>query len=120
VSAAEWGRLGRGVEEPHLRAGERLAALRLRGADLVRQDCRTLVVEGDTLDHSGEVRVELRVANTLPFLVPKGFTTAGRVKDKDAYDVVRVINAAGAAGLHDPPSRPGTAPWRRIQMWTRR
>lgn len=98
---AEGGTPGHPLEELHPLAGKAVAALQMPGADLVFQDAKLCVLEGDTLDAGGETRVELLVANMLPFLVLKAFAIKGREKDKDAYDTVWVLNASGESGPVD-------------------
>lgn len=98
---ADGGTPGHPLKEPHPRAGESVAALQMPGADLVFLDASRRVLEGDTLDAGGETRVELLVANTLPFLVLKALAIKGREKDKDCYDVVWVMNASGTSGPTD-------------------
>lgn len=73
-------------------AGEELGALRLVGAELVGIDYLERELSGPTLE-GDVVRVRLRVAELLPFLVLKAFALAERSKDKDAYDIVWVLSA---------------------------
>jgi hypothetical protein len=83
---------GRLRRRPHREAG-RLSAFALRGAELAGRDCTAVRLEGDTLDGGGVRSVEVRVANLLPFLALKAFALDGRVKHKDAYDIVWTLNA---------------------------
>jgi hypothetical protein len=97
---ASAGRIRRNPGPP--KAGSKLGAIRTQGAELASQDAITVTLEGDTLDHGGTLVVNLRVANILPFLVLKAFALRDRVKNKDGYDVVWILNAfpngpAGAA-----------------------
>jgi len=84
---------GRLRRRPHRQAGRRLSAFALRGAELAGRDCIAVRLEGDTLDGGGIRIVEVRVANLLPFLALKAFALDGRVKHKDAYDIVWTLNA---------------------------
>jgi hypothetical protein len=80
--------------------GSSVGAIRTQGGELAGRDAINVELAGDTLDHGGELVVTLRVANILPFLVLKAFALRDRVKDKDAYDVVWLLNAfpGGPAG----------------------
>jgi len=77
-------------------AGSQISAIRTRGAELAGQDFITVPLRGELLDHGGfQERVELRVANLLPFLVLKAFAVNDRDKAKDSYDLVWTLDAYG-------------------------
>jgi hypothetical protein len=87
------GRRGLTVEpDPLPNVGEELGALRLTGAELVALDYVERELIGTTLG-GDEVRVRLRVAELVPFLVLKAFALDEREKDKDAYDIVWLFSA---------------------------
>jgi hypothetical protein len=79
-----------------------LHALGIRGVELVPRDSVRVPLDGATLDHGGRLKVDVQVANLLPFLMLKAYAHEGRTKLKDAYDVVWTLVAhpdgpAGAA-----------------------
>ena len=77
-------------------AGSQISAIRTRGAELAGRDHLSVPLQGELLDHGGfQERVELRVANLLPFLVLKAFAVNDRDKAKDSYDLVWTLNAYG-------------------------
>jgi hypothetical protein len=74
--------------------GSKISAVRTRGAELAAEDFVTVNLSGDTLDRGGiREAVPVKVANILPFLVLKSLALQERDKDKDAYDVVWILNA---------------------------
>jgi len=84
-------------------AGSRLAAFNVRGALLARDDFVECEIEAERLDGGGQSRVEVRVANVLPYTVLKTFSFQDRHENKDAYDLIfTLFNHAGgprAAGV---------------------
>lgn len=73
------------------RPGDNIAALAIRGADLVHIDPRKILLEVELLDNGGIAKVNVHVANILPFIVLKSLALRGREKDKDAYDLVWLL-----------------------------
>lgn len=74
--------------------GSDISAIRTRGAELAALDFISVPLAGDTLDGGGiRENVSVKVANVLPFLVLKSFALSERDKDKDAYDIVWLLNA---------------------------
>jgi hypothetical protein len=85
-------------------AGSRLAAFNVRGALLAHDDFVEREIEADRLDGGGQSRVEVRIANVLPYTVLKIFSFQERHENKDAYDLIFTLfnhtdgpRAAGAA-----------------------
>lgn len=77
-------------------AGSQISAIRTRGAELAGRDYVMVPLRGDLLDHAGfQERVDLRVANLLPFIVLKAFAINDRDKAKDSYDLVWTLTAYG-------------------------
>lgn len=75
-------------------AGSQISAIRTRGAELAGRDYITVPLRGELLDHAGfQERVELRVANLLPFILLKAFAIHDRDKAKDSYDLVWTLTA---------------------------
>jgi hypothetical protein len=70
------------------KAGSKLGAFNVRGAQLARDDFIEREIEGERLDGAGHSRVNLRVANVLPYTVLKIFSFQDRHENKDAYDLV--------------------------------
>lgn len=91
VGDGEPGKLRR---NPGNGVGSRISAIRTRGAELAAEDYVTVELSGDTLDKGGiREAVRIKVANLLPFLVLKSLALQERDKDKDAYDIVWILNA---------------------------
>jgi len=65
-------------------------ARKTRGCDLAFADTVSVTVDG-ALPGSGRDRVVLSVAGVVPFLVMKGMALAGRLKEKDAYDILYCV-----------------------------
>ncbi len=81
---------------------DEIGALRIRGAHLAYDDCVPRDLHVDLLDNGGKAIVNVFVANLLPFIALKAFAIRNREKDKDAADLVWILNnwdggAAGAA-----------------------
>jgi len=92
------GQPGRLRKNPGGEVGSQVSAIQLRGAEIASEDCTTIVLSGEVLDHGGQREVEVQVVNILPFLVLKAFALATREKEKDAYDIVWTLNAYGQDG----------------------
>ncbi|HXS95259.1 MAG TPA: hypothetical protein VN736_11690 [Candidatus Limnocylindrales bacterium] len=76
--------------------GSQISAIRTRGAELAGQDYVIVPLRGELLDHGGfQEKVDLRVANFLPFIVLKAFAMNDRDKAKDSYDLVWTLTAYG-------------------------
>ena len=71
-------------KKPH---GSKFGALNVEGAELAARDFRTVRVEAERLDGGGLSRVEVRVANVLPYIVLKIQSFQDRHERKDAYDL---------------------------------
>lgn len=84
--------VGHRTSEP-LGGSGNLYGLAVRGIELVPEDTRDVRIEGDTLDDRGRTTAELSVAGLLPLLMLKGFAHEGRTNEKDAYDVVWLLQA---------------------------
>ena len=86
------------------KAGSKLAAFNVRGALLARDDFVVREIEAERLDGGDQSRVEVRVANVLPYTVLKIFSFQDRHENKDAYDLIfTLFNHAGG------PRAAGTA-----------
>jgi hypothetical protein len=78
------------------KTGQKLAALNIRGAHLVRDDYIECEVEAERLDGGGVSRGGVRVANLMPYTTLKIFAFQERHENKDAYDLVfTLLNADG-------------------------
>ncbi len=62
-------------------------ALKARGVDLVFSRFEILTIEGELPDNGGKDSVECKVASVAPIIVMKCAAIAGRLKDKDSYDL---------------------------------
>jgi hypothetical protein len=89
--------------------GNKLGALNIRGAQLVRRDFIECELSGDRLDGGGFSRVDVRVANLLPYVVLKIFAFHDRHENKDAYDLIFTLlnkdddpRAAGISAASSP------------------
>lgn len=100
------------IYRPKGTTGSKVAAVNVRGAQLLTRDYIERPIEGVRLDDGGGSRVTVRVAGLLPYTVLKILAFQDRHKNKDAYDLVFVIlnypggpTAAGrdAAADHDGP-----------------
>lgn len=94
--------VGRVAANEETRLGDELGALRIRGAHLVYDDPVRRTLEVDLLDNGGKATVDVWVANLLPFIALKAFAIRYREKDKDAADLIWILNnwddgPAGAA-----------------------
>ena len=95
--------------KPRGGTGSGLSALNVRGAALARQDFVTHKLEGTRLEGGGHSKVDVRVANILPYVVLKILAFQDRHENKDAYDLVFCIlyygdgpTDAGAAAVKSP------------------
>jgi len=79
------------IFRPREGTGSKLAAFNVRGALLARADFVEVAIEGDRLDDGGRSRVDLRVANVLPYVTLKTFAFQDRHQNKDAYDLVYTL-----------------------------
>lgn len=94
--------------------GARLGAFNVRGAHLVRDDFIECEIEAERLDGGGRSRVTVRVANVLPYTVPKILAFQDRHENKDAYDLVFTLlnheggpRFAGEAAAASPIAKHG-------------
>lgn len=92
--------VGRMAADAATRPGDEIGAFRITGAELAHRDAVDCELRVALLDNGGNRPVTVRVANLLPFLALKGLAVSGRVKDKDPFDIVWVLNhwAGGPAG----------------------
>ncbi|SNT13415.1 hypothetical protein SAMN05421770_104317 [Granulicella rosea] len=98
------------LRNPGEGVGSRIGAIRTTGAELVALDSFPVSLSGETLDGGGiRENVVAHVANLLPFIVLKAFALAGRVKDKDSYDIVWTLNAF-AGGIEGAAHAMKTSP----------
>lgn len=79
------------IYRPRGTTGSKVAAVNVRGAQLVTRDFIEHAIEGDRLDDGGRSRVTVRVAGLLAYTVLKILAFQDRHKKKDAYDLVFVI-----------------------------
>lgn len=94
--------------------GSKLAPLNIPGATLIVRDCVTVELERERLDGEGISRVDVRVANVLPYTVLNRRAFQDRHENKDAYDLIFSLlvypggpAAAGEAAPRSPHrSRP--------------
>ncbi len=94
--------------------GSKLALLNIPGATLAARDFVVVEVERERLDGGGFSKVDVRVANVLPYTVLKVNAFQDRHENKDAYDLVFTLlfhpDGPAAAGkvaarsqiAHDP------------------
>jgi len=76
--------------------GSGFAAFNVWGAHLVRDDFVELVIEEERLDGGGRSRINMRMANLMPYVVLKILAFQDRHENKDAYDLVfTLLNYAG-------------------------
>lgn len=92
--------------------GSKLGAFNVRGAHLVRDDFIERELDAERLDEGGRSRVNVRVANVLPYAVLKIFAFQDRHQNKDAYDLVFTLlnheggpREAGAAAASSSVAR---------------
>ncbi len=84
--------------------GSKLGAFNVRGAHLARDDFVEHTIEAARLDDRGMSRVDVRVANLLPYTVLKTFAFQERHENKDAYDLVFTL-----MNVRDEPALAGIA-----------
>lgn len=89
--------------------GAKLSLLNIPGANLAAHDFLVVPIKGERLDGGGLSRVDVRVANVLPYAVLKIHAFQDRHENKDAYDLVFILRfycggptAAGAAAAASP------------------
>lgn len=89
--------------------GSKLALLNIPGATLAARDFVVVELERERLDGGGLSKVDVRVANVLPYTVFKVHAFQDRHENKDAYDLVFTLlfypggpAAAGAAAATSP------------------
>lgn len=94
---------------PREGTGTKLAVLNIPGANLAAQDFVVVPIERERLDGGGLSRVDVRVANVLPYTVLKMHAFQDRHENKDAYDLLFTLRfypggvaAAGAAAAASP------------------
>lgn len=86
--AGEYGGTGPGHRT---QPAQDVRARKARGCDLVFAHTVRVTVEGE-FPGGGRGRIDFNVAGIVPFLVMKGMALAGRLKEKDAYDIVYCIS----------------------------
>ncbi len=79
------------IFRPREGTGSKLAAFNVRGALLARDDFVEVTIEGERLDDGGMSRVDLRIANVLPYVTLKILAFQDRHQNKDAYDLVYTL-----------------------------
>lgn len=93
---------GRAFRPKGEKTGTKLALLNIPGATLATLDHVVVPVERERLDGGGLSRVDVRVANVLPYTVLKIHAFQDRHENKDAYDLVFTLlfypDGPGAAG----------------------
>jgi hypothetical protein len=89
--------------------GSKFGAFNVRGAHLAREDFIEREIEAERLDGGGLSRINVRVANVLPYTVLKIFAFQDRHENKDAYDLAFTLFnyeggpiAAGKAAAESP------------------
>lgn len=94
---------------PREGTGAKLSLLNIPGANLAAHDFIVVQIERERLDGGGMSRVDVRVANVLPYTVLKIHAFQDRHENKDAYDLVFTLRfypggvaAAGAAAAASP------------------
>lgn len=94
---------------PREGTGTKLAVLNVPGANLAAQDFIVVPIERERLDGGGSSRVDVRVANILPYTVLKIQAFQDRHENKDAYDLIFTlrfhpggVTAAGTAAAASP------------------
>ncbi len=97
------------IHRPKEGHGAKLGALNVEGAELAARDFTTVRVEAERLDQGGMSRVEVQVANLLPYVVLKIQSFQDRHERKDAYDLCFTIRnwpdgpeAAGRVAASSP------------------
>jgi hypothetical protein len=97
------------IHRPMTGHGSRLGALNVEGAELAARDFVTVTIEAERLDDGGLSKVEVRVANVLPYVVLKIQSFQDRHANKDAYDLCFTIRnwpggprAAGTEAASSP------------------
>lgn len=100
---------GRSFRPKGENTGSKLALLNIPGATLVARDFLVVEVERERLDGGGLSKVDVRVANVLPYGVLKVHAFQDRHENKDAYDLVFTLlfypggpAAAGKAAARSP------------------
>ena len=73
-----------------------LRAIGCAGMGLAFQDPVSMTLTGFLPEHKGEVTVELRVSNIVPFVVLKALALENRGEPKDAYDLCYALMYYGA------------------------
>ena len=79
---------GRSFRPKSQGTGSRLSLLNIPGSGLAAMDYIVVPVEQERLDGGGLSRVDVRVANVLPYTVLKIHAFQDRHENKDAYDLV--------------------------------
>lgn len=100
---------GRSFRPKGENTGSKLALLNIPGATLAARDFVVVEVERERLDGGGLSRVDVRVANVVPYVVLKIQAFQDRHENKDAYDLVFTLlfypggpAAAGEAAARSP------------------
>lgn len=93
TSEVEPGRIFRPKGEA---TGAKFGAFNVRGAHLARDDFKEYAIQAERLDGGGRSRVNVRVANVLPYAVLKIFAFQDRHENKDSYDLgFTLLNFSG-------------------------
>lgn len=79
---------GTGKSHKHQKLQDDLQPLKARGCEFAFDQPARDVPLTATLPGGGQDSVTLRVASIVPFLMMKGIALKGRIKEKDAYDIV--------------------------------
>jgi predicted nucleotidyltransferase len=94
---------------PREGTGTKLSVLNIPGSNLAAQDFIVVPIERERLDGGGLSRVDVRVANVLPYTVLKIHAFQDRHENKDSYDLVFTLRfypggvaAGGAAAAASP------------------
>jgi hypothetical protein len=92
--------IGRLAVDQPIQHGDTVGVLRIRGAHLAYGDAVQKTLDVELLDNGGMASVDVWVANLLPFVALKAFAVRQREKDKDAADLVWLLNnwSGGPAG----------------------
>jgi hypothetical protein len=63
-----------------------IRARKARGSDLVFEQFKEVEIEGE-LPGGGKDKVSFKISAIVPFIVMKGMAVAGRIKEKDSWDI---------------------------------
>lgn len=90
------------LRRPHSEVGHGFRAIAVEGALLAIESTQSTSLDGSMPDGARN-RVEIQVASVEGFLVMKAFALRGRLKEKDAYDIVFCLQnwPGGATAVAD-------------------